>query len=119
MTPTQFDFIVKMPGDARLVEAIRQLALQAGGYARLPDPATEQLAVHVERAAEAAISASTNTSVLEFRFVADAEALVVVFSCELPASGRHPASTSNGEVTVDWTVEGSRQVCRIRRRISA
>jgi len=120
MTPTEFDFTVKMPGDSRLVGAIRQLTTHAAGYAQIAAEDGEQLAQHVERATETAIAASkAQTTLIEFRFSADTEALVVVFACDVASSAPRPASTHAGTVTVDWAAEGSRHICRIRQRLTA
>ena len=120
MTPNEFDFTVTIPSDSRLVAAIRQLATHAAGYAQLPAPAGEQLAGHVERATQAAISASkVQSALIEYRFTADLDAIVVVFSLDVAASASRPASSANGSVTVEWTSEGSRYTCRIRQRLDS
>jgi hypothetical protein len=118
MTPTAFDFRVRIPADARLLGAIRQLATHAAGYAQLNANSGEQLAGHVERATQAAMAASkVQSPLIEYRFTADPEALEVTFSCDVAASTPRPASTRNGSVTIDWTSEGSRHTCRIRQRL--
>ena len=120
MTPTEFDFTLTMPGDSRLVGAIRQLAAHAGGYAQLPAHAVEKLAEHVERATQVAISASTvQSALIQYRFTADPEAIVVVFACDVAPAAPRPASSTNGAVSIDWTSDGSRHVCRIRQRLLA
>ena len=119
MTPTEFDFTVKIPGDSRLVGAIRQLAAHAAGYAQLAPEAGEQLATHVERATETAIAGSkVQTALIEYHFRADAEAVVVMFSCDMTPGVNRPAASTNGGVTVEWITEGTRQVCRIRQPLS-
>ena len=119
MTPTEFDFTVRMPGDARLVAAIRQLTTHAAGYAQLTAAAGEQLAEHVERATETAISASHAPSgLIDYRFTADADAIVVICSCDVPASTVPPAPFATDAVTVEWAKEGTRHVCRISQRLS-
>jgi hypothetical protein len=118
MTPTEFEFTVHIPGDARLVGAIRQLTAHAAGYAQLTPDAGEHLAAHVERATEAAISASaTDTAPIEYRFRADADAIVVVFSLRVTASTPRPAPVRSNDVTVEWTAEGTRHVCHIRQQL--
>lgn len=115
MTPTEFDFKVKMPGDARLVGAIRQLTAHAAGYAQLTPAAGEQLATQVERATEACITASNpSPSLMEYRFTADAASLTVVFTCDAALGTPRPAATGDG-ITVEWGTEGTRHVCRIRQ----
>jgi hypothetical protein len=116
MTPTEFDFTVTMPGDSRLVGAIRQLTAHAAGYAQLATDAGEAFADHVQDATEAAIAASNvQGALIRYRFTADPEAIVVVFSCEVPSSASRPGSAARNGVTIDWTSEGSRYVCRIRQ----
>jgi hypothetical protein len=101
------------------VDAIRQLTAHAAGYAQLPAPAGDHLAGHVERATQIAIAASTEpVAVLNYRFTADPEALHVVFWCAVAPSSPEPDSTTNGAVTVDWSTDGARLVCRIRQRLT-
>ena len=120
MTPTEFDFTVTIPGDSRLVDAIRQLTSHAAGYAQLPPHAGEQLAGHVERATHSVIAASrAKTGFIEIRFSGDRDGVLVVFSCDASAAAPPPRSVAAGNVTVDWTTEGSRHVCRIRQPLSA
>ena len=120
MTPTAFDFTVTMPGDARLVGAIRQLAAHAAGYANLSSGAGEGLAAEVERAAQAAIASTPgHEAVIEFRFSGDGTSVKVLISCEAAASAEPPQSSAADGVSVDWTSEGSRHTCRIRQRIPA
>jgi hypothetical protein len=108
-----------MPGDSRLVGAIRQLTSQAADYAQLSAETREHFAGHVERAAAAAIAAaSVRSAPIEFRFRGDEEALVVALSCDVQVTAT-PPSLNSGEVTVDWTLDGTRHVCRIRQRLSA
>ena len=99
MTPTEFEFRVTMPGDERLVGAIRQLTAHAAGYARLNAAQGEELASEVERATTDAISAAAAPAALiELHFSGSTEAIVV---------------------TVHWTTQGSRQTRHIRQRLSA
>jgi hypothetical protein len=67
MTPTDFTFLLTMPGDARLIGAVRQLATQAAGYAQLTPDAAEGLAGHVERATQAAIATNADSVSLHRR----------------------------------------------------
>jgi hypothetical protein len=119
MTPTEFDFTVTMPGDPRLVDAIRQLTIHAAGYAQLNTQAAEQLAGHVEHESQVVIAAhSAQTALIAYRFTANPEALVVAFSCDVSPSFPRPPSSKNGAVTIDWTSSGSRHECRIRHRLT-
>jgi hypothetical protein len=118
MTPTEFDFTVQMPGDERLVSAIRQLTTHAAGYAQLSADTGEQLASQVERATETAMSTSHRPdATIEFRFSANPEALEVMFTCALTALPP-PAAASGAGATVEWTSDGPRHVCRIRQPLA-
>lgn len=109
-----------MPGDSRLVGAIRQLAAHAAGYAQLSTDASEDLALQVERATEAAIAATqVQDAPIEFRFSGDDTAVKVLISCEAAESADPPDPISNNGVSVDWTADGSRHTCHIRQRIPA
>jgi hypothetical protein len=119
MTPTEFDFKVKIPGDSRLLGAIRQLSAHAAGYAHLTPAAGERFAAHVERATETALSAARLAPApIEYRFTANADAIVVVFSCEVAPASPRPAPLATNGVTVEWATEGTRQVCRIRQPLT-
>jgi hypothetical protein len=120
MTPTAFDFTLTMPGDERLVGAVRQLAAHAAGYARLSTGASQGLATEVERAATTAIAATdAQDAEIEVRFSGDETALKVQISCEATTSAPTPHSTSQNGMSVDWTSAGSRHTCHIRQRIPA
>jgi hypothetical protein len=120
MTPTSFEFTLRLPGDARLVDAVRGLTAHAAGYALLGDAAREGLAGQVAAATETAIAAARGPDApIDVRFTGDDHAITVVISCEAQPSAPPPtSSTTTPEVTVDWETEGSRHVCHIRRRIS-
>ena len=118
MTPTEFEFKVKIPGDVRLLGAIRQLTAHAAGYAQLPAAASEQFAAHVERATQTAMAATVESALIEYQFTADARALIVVFSCEAEAAAARPAPVAGRGVTIEWATEGTRQVCRIRQSLT-
>jgi hypothetical protein len=120
MTPTSFEFTLTLPGDSRLVDAVRGLTAHAAGYALLGDSAREGLAREVADATQVAIaSAPGPTSPIDLRFSGDDEAITVVISSEAGKSAHRPPAPSSGDVTVEWTTQGSRQVCHIRHRISA
>jgi len=109
-----------LPGDSRLVDAVRGLTAHAAGYALLGDSAREGLVGQVAAATQTAIAAARGPNVpIDVRFTGDDDAITVVISCEAEASAPRPTSTSSGGVTVDWETEGSRHVCHIRHRISA
>jgi hypothetical protein len=98
MTPTEFDFRLKIPGDARLVSVIRQLTAHAAGYAQLDTASGEELAGKVERAAADAIDATTMPNgLIELHFCGDAEQIVV---------------------TLNWTAAAVPQSRQIRQRLT-
>lgn len=120
MTPTSFAFTVTLPGDARFVGAVRQLAVQAATYAKLPNAAGEALAHQVERATESAIrSAATDRAPIEVRFSGDEDTVTVVIGCDAARPATPPASTSANGVSVDWSATGSRLTCHIRQPTAA
>jgi hypothetical protein len=94
MTPTAFEFTVTMPGDVRLLEAIRLLALQVAGYAKLTADATAALAADAERETQAAMTSATHGySPIEVRFSGDESGV----SIRITGAGhtrhvRHPVS---------------------------
>jgi hypothetical protein len=81
MDPTSFRFLLTMPGDSRLVGAIRELTNQAGAYAKLP---TDEAGVFVQRVAAAAESVIAATGLqdapIEFRFYRNADTLRVTIT---------------------------------------
>ena len=98
-----------MPGDSRLVAAVRQLTAHAAGYAQLPNASRDDFAGHVERQANAAITASgVQDALIEFAFSGDESAVEVVISCE--------AATSPG---AEWRSDGGRHICNIRQPLTA
>jgi hypothetical protein len=120
MTPTDFEFTVTLPGDARLIGAVKLLAAQAAEYVQLTPDATDRLADQVERAAEAAITSSAVPHhLIQVRFSADPQAIDVVIATDASSSAAMPASSSADDLTVDWTSEGSRRTCHIRRPLPA
>ena len=109
-----------MPGDLRLVGAIRQLAAHAAGYAQLSAAAGEGLAAQVEHATQTAIaSTQVPDAIIEFRFSGDETAVKVSISCDTAGSAPPPRSTNDAGVSVHWTADGSRHTCQIRQRIPA
>jgi hypothetical protein len=120
MTPTSFEFTVTMPGDARFVGAVRQLAAHAAGYAQLTAEAGAVLAGHVERAAEAAVEVcQTRHAPIELRFSGDDTAINVHIVCDAGHGSTAPRSSRGEGVTVEWTTNGSRHRCHIRQRSPA
>ena len=120
MTPTSFEFTLTVPGDPRLVGAVRQLAAHAAGYAQLTAEAGAALAGHVERAAEAAVAVNrTKHGPIEVRFSGGEGAVNVHIACEAAhGSGTPPSSRGEGG-SVEWSTNGSRHLCHIRHRSPA
>jgi hypothetical protein len=81
MTPQSFEFTLSMPGDARLVGAVRDLTTHAAGYAQLPAESAQALVAQVASATEAAIAATDSSAVpIDLRFTADAARITVTIS---------------------------------------
>lgn len=69
MDPTSFQFRLTMPGDSRLVGAVRNLSLQAASYAKLTSEAGRAFAQNVTNATESAIeSTGVQDAPIEFHF---------------------------------------------------
>ena len=123
MKPRSFEFTVTMPGDTRLVGAIRGLTTHAAGYARLSAAAGQDLAVHVQRATETAIdTAPGEHPPIDFRFTGDADTLTVVISYEAGApAARLPSASAEhpGGISIVWMEKRSRHVCHIRQPIGS
>ena len=90
MTPTSFDFTLTMPGDTRLVDAVRQLANHAATYAQLGAEAAAKLATDVQRATEEAIVATQSQDApIVLRFTGDPSEVSVKISCDAAGGSRH------------------------------
>ena len=121
MRPDAFEFTVTIPGDARLLGAVRLLTTQAAGYAQLSPEAGADLANEVERAADAAMTVTqVKDAPIEFQFAGDAKAVTVTISCAAPRSAAQPTSTPSDEgVSVQWSTAGERRICLIRQPVPA
>jgi hypothetical protein len=81
MTPTAFEFTVRLPSDPRFVEAARLLAVQAAGYAKLTSDAAAALAADVERETQAAMSAAqAGGTPIELAFAGDDNGVSITIS---------------------------------------
>lgn len=99
MEPHSFQFTLTMPGDARLVPTVRELAAQVASYAKLTAEAGESFAQQVAAEAESTIAATLAPNApLEFRFDGDARTI---------------------RVTISWSHNGTRKARHIERPISA
>ena len=120
MTPTDFEFSVEMPGDVRLLGAVRQLAAHAAGYAQLTAEAGQGFARLVERATEAAMAVLTAPqSAISLRFAGSGRAIDVLISCDAMSTPTTHHPVSPGGVSVQWQSDGSRQTCHIRQPLPA
>jgi hypothetical protein len=121
MRPDSFEFTVTIPGDSRLLGAVRLLTTQAAGYAQLPPDAGRDLADEVERAADAAMTATQGQDApIEFQFAGDPKAVTVRISCDAARSAATPQSSpSDDGISVEWTTSGARRVCHIRQPVPA
>jgi hypothetical protein len=118
MTPTSFEFTLILPGDQRLIGAVRLLAAQAAGYAQLTADASEILAAHVARATETAVTAGGDArATIRVRFSGDQATVHVVISCATRSSTPLPTSTSSDGLRVEWTADGNQRTCNIRHRV--
>jgi hypothetical protein len=119
MDPSGFQFKVTMPGDTRLVGAVRELASQAASYVKLSAEAGRSFADHVVHCTERTIeSTHRQDAPIEFRFDGDEQGLNVTISADANASSSPPGPSAAGDLSVNWSREGSRQTCRIRHRLA-
>jgi hypothetical protein len=118
MDASSFRFTMTMPGDARLVGAVRDLTAHAAKYAKLAEEAAAELAAQVAGAAAISIEAiRVKDAPIEFQFARDGERLEVMIACDVDGSNTAPASSSAHGLTVAWSRRGGRQTCRIALRI--
>jgi hypothetical protein len=118
MTPTSFEFTLTLPGDPRLVGAVRALTSHAAGYAHLNVAARDDLASQVVAATEAAMASVAGAdAAITLHFTGDDARLNVIISFATGGTPPPAPSTSSGHVSTEWTTEGSRHVCRIGQRL--
>jgi hypothetical protein len=99
MEPNSFQFVLTLPGDNRLVGAVRDLSAHAATYAKLSSDVSRSFAGKVADEMQSAIDASgIQDAPIEFRFNATADALLV---------------------TLTWSRNGSRETREIRQHLSA
>jgi hypothetical protein len=81
MDPTSFQFVLSMPGDSRLVAAVRDLSAHAATYANLAPDVSQRFAQKVAEATESAIDETgIHDAPIEFRFDGDARAVCVTIT---------------------------------------
>lgn len=111
---SSFDFTMTMPGDARLVGAVRDLAAHAARYAQLPQDAADSLVEQAARAAATNIEAANGENApVEVRLSGDVHRLQIRIASEVPAARAVPASSAAPGVTIGWSRVGPHQVCVI------
>jgi hypothetical protein len=117
MDATSFQFTMTIPGDERLVGAVRELTMHAAKYAQLSDRDTRTLVDDVMSAAAASASAAGGAdNAVEFKFLRTADRLDVAIEWEgrAPAAPHVPRTT--GSTSTQWTHDGRRQRCLISLR---
>jgi hypothetical protein len=120
MDATSFEFSMQLPGDRRLLLAVRDLAAHAANYALLGQPAASNLADEVAAATEAAIASCHGVDApLALDFRRHATGFEVVIRCEAGDALKTPPSPTAQGLTVAWAREGVQHVCRITQRVTA
>ena len=119
MTPNSFEFIVTLPGDARFLGTVRQLATQTADYAQLSPETGVELAAEVGRAADTAMAIEAAGAPIEIVFAGTDTAVTVTLSCASVAAAPGARTLSPDGISVEWTSDRGRHVCHIRQRIPA
>ena len=97
MEPTSFEFVLTLPGDNRLVGAVRDLTAHAANYAKLPSDVSQSFAKRVADEMQSAINATgIQDAPIEFRFNGSADAVLV---------------------TLSWSRNGSRETREVRQHL--
>jgi hypothetical protein len=119
MDATSFEFSMQMPGDRRLLLAVRDLAAHAANYALLGQPAASNLADEVAAATEAAIASTHRADApLALAFRRHATGFDVTLRCEAGDSLKTPPAPTAQGLSVSWVEEGGEHVCRISQRVT-
>jgi hypothetical protein len=99
MLPTSFQFVMSMPGDTRLVAAVRDLTAHAATYANCAADVSQRFAQQVAEATESAIGATgIQDAPIEFQFHGDARVV---------------------RVTITWSQNGSRASRQVEQTLPA
>jgi hypothetical protein len=99
MDPTSFQFVLTLPGDNRLVGAVRDLSAHAATYAKLPGDVIQSFARKVADEMQSAIdNTGIQDAAIEFRFSGTADALLV---------------------TLSWSRNGSRETREVRQYLTS
>jgi hypothetical protein len=97
MTPQSFEFRLSMPGDARLVGAVRDLTTHAAAYARFPAEALQQVVELVAGATAAVIAGlDANDANIDYEYAAGDGVITV---------------------TIGYSAAGTRQTRQIQQRV--
>jgi len=115
MTQTSFEFTMQVSGNRAMLAAVRDLASQVASYAGGKAVAAA-VADEVVTAAEAAIAAGRGDGApIDVRFKRTASCLEVFVAggTFMTLSTTH-LSRGPG-LSVDWSVDGGRQICHIRQ----
>lgn len=116
MDATSFQFKMTMPGDERLVDAVRVLTAHAAKYAELSDDAARTFVDDVLTAATVSAHAAGGADgVVELRFDRTVDRLDVTIEWE----GRAPSAAQRSAAKAgEWSHQGRRQRCLISHRAS-
>jgi hypothetical protein len=118
MDSTAFEFSLRLPGDARLVGAVRDLTAHAATYARLEPSAADGLADQVLAATEAAVRASgAQDAPLDFHFVREGGTLTISIGVDAAVPAAWPPSARE-DMAVDSARQGTRDTCLITQRLA-
>ena len=99
MEPHSFQFVLTLPGDHRLVGAVRDLTAHAATYPMLPGAVTLSFPNTVAHVLLSAIDTTgVHDAPIEFRFNGTADALLV---------------------TLSWSRNGSRETREVRQHLSS
>lgn len=99
MEPHSFQFVLTLPGDHRLVGAVRDLTAHAATYAKLSGDVSQSFANKVADEMQSAIDTTgIHDAPIEFRFNGTADALLV---------------------TLSWSRNGSRETREVRQHLSS
>ena len=99
MEPTSFQFVLTLPGDNRLVGAVRDLTAHAATYAKLPSEVSQAFARKVADEMRSAIDGTgIQDAPIEFRFNGTVDTLLV---------------------TLSWSRNGSRETREVRQHLTS
>jgi hypothetical protein len=120
MTSTSFEFTMSMPGDERLIPAVRDLAAHACAYAGLAEAASASLTSQVTATTSAAMAAARGRNGdVQFRFTRENDTLTVAVGLDSPGQASWPPTVEGAEgLTVRTEREGGRETCLVIQRVA-